>query len=110
MHELAMTEHIVAICLSHAAGRPVRRVTLEIGRLTSVVPDSLRFYFDLCTKNTPLEGAVLEIIEISGRGRCETCGAERTLESLYEQCDCGSCALQYLAGQELKVKELELRA
>jgi hydrogenase nickel incorporation protein HypA/HybF len=42
-------------------------VRLEIGRLSAVVPDSIRFCFDICAQGTPLEGAELEIVESAGQ-------------------------------------------
>lgn len=63
MHELGITRNVVAICSEHAHGAPVRRVTLEIGKLAAVLPESVRFCFDICSRGTLLEGARLEIIE-----------------------------------------------
>jgi len=66
MHELGITRNVVAICSEHANGAAVRRVTLEIGRLAAILPESVRFCFDICTQGTLLEGARLEIIESAG--------------------------------------------
>ena len=66
MHELGITRNVVAICSEHANGAPVRRVTLEIGKLAAILPESVRFCFDICTKGTLLEGARLEIVESAG--------------------------------------------
>jgi len=67
MHELSITRNVVAICAEHAAGVRVTRVTLEIGKMTAVLPDSLRFCFDICARGTTLEGAALEILETAGQ-------------------------------------------
>ena len=76
MHELGITQEIVDIAANHAAGGRVTRVVVEIGRLTAVLPDAVRFCFEACTEGTPIAGAELEIVEVSGRGRCRACGAE----------------------------------
>ena len=76
MHELSITRNIVAIVSDAANGRRVRRVTLEVGKLSGVVPDALAFCFDVATQGTALEGAALDINEIEGRARCLDCGAE----------------------------------
>ena len=99
---------MVAICAEQAAGRAVSRVRLEIGRLSAVMPESIRFCFDVCTRDTPLADATLEIIEIEGRGRCLECGRELALDRPYGQCECGSCAIECIAGQELNIKEMEV--
>jgi hydrogenase nickel incorporation protein HypA/HybF len=67
LHELSITRNVVAIVSERAEGQRVTRVRLEIGRLSAVVPDSIRFCFDICAQGTPLEGAELEIIESAGQ-------------------------------------------
>ncbi len=80
MHELAIVEEIVAAVAEAGGGRPVRHIVLEIGRLSTVLPDAVRFCFDLAAEGTVAEGAALEIVEVPGRGRCRACGGEVALE------------------------------
>ena len=108
MHELGITEEIIAIVSERARGRKVRRVVLEIGKLTAVLPDAVRFCFDLCNQGTPAEGAELEIIETSGKARCRQCGTELILDRPFGRCSCAGTDLEWLAGEELKIKEMEL--
>ncbi len=108
MHELAITRNIVAIVAERAEGRTVRRVRLEVGALSGVVPEAIRFCFDVVARGTVLEGAELEIIDVPGRGRCRSCGESVALEGLIGRCTCGSSALDIVAGEELKIKDMEL--
>ncbi len=108
MHEFGITQNIVAIAAEHAQGAKIQRVTLEIGKLSAIMPDAIRFCFDVCCKDTVLEAATLEIIEIPGLGRCRHCGAEITLEQPFGICSCGSVELDVIRGEELKIKELEI--
>jgi len=108
MHELGITQTIVAIVAEHAKGAKVQRVSLEIGKLSAIMPDSVRFCFDVCSKGTVLEEAELEIIEIPGLARCRQCGAEVPLEQPFGICTCGSVELDVITGQELKIKEMEI--
>ncbi len=110
MHEMGITRNIVSIVAEHAASRPVKRVRLEIGALTAVIPDAIRFCFDVASRGTVLDGAELEIIEIPGRARCRTCGAEIVPATLVPRCPCGSLDVEKLAGEELNIKEYELEA
>lgn len=111
MHELSITRSVVAIVSERAAGQRVMRVRLEIGCLSAILPDAIRFCFDLCAAGTPLAGAALEIDEIPGRGRCNECGADVPLRALVGRCpDCGSAGLRLIAGQELNVKEMEVQS
>ena len=84
------------------------RVTLEIGKLSAVMPDAVRFCFDVCAAGTTLEGAALEIIESAGRAQCRECGEEMLLTQLAGRCRCGSPDLSLLAGDELNIKEMEV--
>ncbi|GAC1630674.1 MAG: hydrogenase maturation nickel metallochaperone HypA [Nevskia sp.] len=109
MHELSVTRNVVAIVAEHAKGQRVTRVRLEIGLLSAILPDAVRFCFDLCAENTPAAGALLEIIEVPGRGRCDDCRAEVELKALVGRCPgCGGSRLQLIAGQEMKIREIEL--
>ncbi|MCV7059134.1 hydrogenase maturation nickel metallochaperone HypA [Mycolicibacterium gilvum] len=47
MHEMAITQSVVDAACAHADGRRVHRVLLEIGELCALVPDSMRFCFEL---------------------------------------------------------------
>jgi hydrogenase nickel incorporation protein HypA/HybF len=109
MHEMSITQSIVEICEQHAAGRRVLSVTLEIGRLAGVVPESVEFCFAACAVGTVLEGADLVIETIPGQGRCHGCGAEFACSSYYEPCpSCGGYQVELLKGEELRVKELDV--
>ncbi len=110
MHELGLTQSIVAIVAEQAAGRKVTRVTLEIGKLSAVMPDAIRFCFDVVAQGSALEGAVLDIIEIPARARCKDCGTEVTLATAAHRCSCGSQRLEMVAGEELNIKSMELEA
>lgn len=108
MHELSICRNIVAIVSDAANGRRVRRVTLEIGKLSGVSSDALTFSFDAATQGTALEGATLEIKEVEGRARCEDCGAEFPTATLFDACACGSHRVERIVGEELNVKSMEL--
>jgi hydrogenase nickel incorporation protein HypA/HybF len=108
MHELSITRNIVAIVSDCAQGRRVRRVTLEVGKLSGVMTDAIAFCFDVVAQGTVLEGASLDIREVEGRARCTACGTEFDMPTLYTSCACGSRRLHRLQGEELKIKTMEL--
>ncbi|MPZ65381.1 MAG: hydrogenase maturation nickel metallochaperone HypA [Pseudonocardiaceae bacterium] len=110
MHELSITQSVVTTVSERLPDATVRRIRLEIGRLSGVAADSVRFCFDMVAEGTPLDGAVLEITESSGRARCRSCGEEFEVNDLLALCDCGSADLELLAGQELLIKEVEVAA
>ncbi len=110
MHEMAITQSVVHAVCARMGDAPVRRICLEIGTLSGVVADSVRFCFDLVTEGTTLEGASLEIIQPSGKARCRDCGVEFALNDLLMLCACGSANRELLAGEELRIREVEVLA
>ncbi len=108
MHELAIAQEIVAQIAESVRDARVTRVVLEIGKLAAILPDAVRFCFDLCSEGTPLEGASLVIIETPGRARCRECGGEVCLERPFGRCQCGCTDLEWLSGEELMIKEYEV--
>ena len=109
MHELSIADAIVQIAVRHANGRPVSAVEVSVGHLRQVVPSSLEFAFELLTNGTLLEGARLELHEITPRGRCRACDTESELPDFPLRCErCGGLDLELLAGEELTVDALEL--
>ena len=108
MHELGIAQEVVAIAEERAGERRVTRVVLQVGKLSGVLPDAVRFCFEACAEGTVVAGALLEIIETPGLGRCRACGADAPLDRPYGQCGCSNTDLEWIAGDELRVKELEL--
>lgn len=109
MHELSITESVIATVSEHAGDSPVLVLTLEIGALSGVVPDSVRFCFELCAQGTPCQDARLDIVDIPGRARCRDCGADDIeLLDTIALCPCGSANLEVTGGQQLKIKHLEI--
>ncbi|MFZ7125046.1 MAG: hydrogenase maturation nickel metallochaperone HypA [Desulfobacterales bacterium] len=113
MHEMGIALEIIDIATAsipeNLAGAHVERVNLKIGKLSAVVPDSLRFCFEVASKDTPLEGAELVIEEIPVRAKCRDCGREWTITSPAFVCEaCGSGALDLLSGRELDIQSIEL--
>ena len=58
------------------AGTPIARINLRIGKLSAVVPESLRFCFEVATRGTAAEGADLSIEEVPVVARCTDCEGE----------------------------------
>ena len=108
MHELAITQSVVDAVGEHAAGARVARVNVRIGKLSGVVPDAMRFCFELVADGTSLQGAELVIDEPAGAGHCRTCGKDFVLGDLILLCPCGSADVDVVAGRELTVQSFEV--
>jgi hydrogenase nickel incorporation protein HypA/HybF len=111
MHELAITQAVVDAVVQRTGGAGIGAVRLEIGKLSGVVPDSVRFCFDLVAEGTPLHGARLEIVEPPGRGRCRDCAAAFDVDDPIVLCPgCDSADVEVLAGRDLRIISVEVRA
>jgi hydrogenase nickel incorporation protein HypA/HybF len=109
MHEMSITQGSIDLCIEHAGGRRIRSLDVEIGELSSVVPEAIEFCFEACSRETLLEGAQLTIIRIPGVGQCHECGLETLLAELYGSClHCGSNRVTIMTGEELRVREIEV--
>jgi len=109
MHEMSITSGIIDLCLEHAAGRRILSIDVEIGALTSVMPEAVEFCFEACCRDTLLEGATLNIFRIPGMGQCKECGAITTIMELYGECqECRSSQMIITSGEELRVREIEV--
>lgn len=108
MHELAVTQSVVDAIGERVDGARVRAVRLDIGRLSGVVPDAVRFCFDVVVQGTPLEGARLDIVQSAGTGRCRDCGRETELSDLIVLCPCGSADVAVTGGRDLYIRSVEV--
>ena len=108
MHELAVTESLVDAVTGRLPGQRVTCVRLEIGALSGVVADSVRFCFDLVTEGTSLEGARLEIAQPPARCHCRICGEDFGPAGPIVMCPCGSAEVTVLAGQDLRILSVQV--
>ena len=108
MHELAITEGVVDAVLERLPGQRVTCVKLEIGALSGIVPDSVRFCFDLVTEGTSLEGAKLEIAQPPAVCHCRICVSDFEPVGPFAICPCGSADVTVLAGEELKITSVRV--
>lgn len=112
MHEMSICESVVQTLEEQAAVQDysrVRVVRLEIGPFAGVEPESLRFCFDVVTRDTLAEGAALEIITTQPQAWCLDCEKNITIVERFDPCpECGGRQLQVSGGDELRIKELEV--
>jgi hydrogenase nickel incorporation protein HypA/HybF len=107
MHELGIAMEIADLAAQRAGDGRVRRVIVDVGQLTAVLPDALAFAWDAAIEGSMLEGAVLEIVVVPGRGKCKACGSEHALTMPFGRCTCGT-ELDLIAGEDLRVRALEV--
>jgi hydrogenase nickel incorporation protein HypA/HybF len=108
MHELAIAEGLVEAVTERLPGTRIACVRLEIGALSGVVADSLRFCFDLATEGTALEGSLLEITEPAARCECRACGEASEPDGPIVLCPCGSADVAVVSGQQLIITSVKV--
>ncbi|MEY9877261.1 hydrogenase nickel incorporation protein HypA/HybF [Streptacidiphilus sp. MAP12-33] len=116
MHEMSIALAVVgqvetaarAVAGEDADPPGARSVTLRVGELAGVVPDSLRFCFELACADTLLAGAELRTEHVPGAARCEPCGADWATGLPPDLCcpRCGGGASELTAGRELEIAEV----
>lgn len=112
MHELSVTENILEIANRHAQQAGARKVTdihIVIGRLSSIVDDSVQFYWDIISQNTLCSGAKLHFNRIPAKMSCQDCGAEFEMGKELTSCiNCGSIRLRVISGEEFWLDSIEI--
>lgn len=112
MHELPVTESILEITLRHAQEAGASRVTdlyLVIGQLSSIVDDSIQFYWDIISQDTPAQGAKLHFRRIPAELLCLDCNNRYTLEGDQLACPlCGGARIEVVAGEEFQLEAIDV--
>ncbi len=112
MHEMSLTESVVRILEQEAARQGfsrVRRVWLEIGALSHVAPEAIAFCFQAAARDSVADGARLDILRVEGAAWCPTCARDVEIAQRFDPCPgCGGHDLHITAGEELRVKEVEV--
>jgi hydrogenase nickel incorporation protein HypA/HybF len=112
MHEMSIALSILDIAAENAAqenAERINQVEVTVGRLSGVLLDSLKFCFEVAKNNTIAKDAKLDIIDIPGRGHCQTCKSEFNIDSLFALCpNCNGISINILQGKELSIKSINI--
>lgn len=113
MHELPATRGILAVALDTARDVQATRVTaidVCIGEMTSIVDDSVQFYFDILAKDTAAAGARLHFNREPGTGTCLSCGQTFAVKPpLDPECPyCRAFAVRVSGGNRFFVESIEV--
>lgn len=112
MHEISLCENIRDLLEDQAVAQgytKVSKVWLDVGPLSCVEPDALRFGFDVVMRGSIAEGAELAIATTAARARCPGCGEVTAVTQRHEICPtCGMPGLHVVSGDELRISKLEV--
>jgi hydrogenase nickel incorporation protein HypA/HybF len=113
VHELPATEGILATALETAAeagAEQVLAIDLVIGDLSSIVDDSVQFYFDILSRDTIADGATLRFRRVPGEALCFGCGHRYTVRPpLDPACPaCHAYAVRVSGGDDFFIESIEV--
>ncbi len=119
MHELSMADAIVKTVLDVAEknqAEEILEVTIEVGKLTMLNPEQLKFLLGVLGENTLLEGAKVIIEEIPVEIKCLSCNYTGTTDPddsdhylMIVKCpECDERNLEIVAGRECNVKNIRI--
>ncbi len=112
MHEMSLCQSVREVIEDQARVQPitaVKTVRLEIGRFFCVEKQALEFAFDVVMCGSVAEGARLEITDLPGRAMCYDCMKEVEIDDRLAPCPvCGGGMLMPVAGDEMRIKNLEV--
>ena len=112
MHELAIMEEAVRMAVATATSSGASRVLalrLRVGALSGVVPEAMRFAFDVVCRDTLAEGARLEIEPVPAVCWCAGCGQEFGCANFMHECPlCHNVSGELRCGRELEIAAVEI--
>ena len=121
MHEFSVTSQIVESVLKEAKKHNAKKVVevhLDIGKLTFLGLEQVRFSYEVLSKGTIMEGSKLHIQEKDGVVKCTSCGYEGDFK--YEDnpiyhiptptLHCPKCGetVEIVAGRECTIRDVKL--
>lgn len=120
MHEISIAGAIVDAVLDAAKknnAKKVSEVLIEIGELTALNPEQLKFIFKTITAGTLAEGAIYDIRVIMPLISCKKCSYNGPI-GFYEKLhfflptircpQCGDVEVDIIAGRECCVKKIKI--
>jgi len=113
MHELSIVEALIdqvgeELDRVGQRGR-VLRLEVNIGRLSGVSPEAVRFAFGLLRSGTIVENAEIAIEEPKAVCHCHACNARTELDDLVFECPC--CAATEITiegGRDMTLQSIEI--
>jgi hydrogenase nickel incorporation protein HypA/HybF len=112
MHELAVTESLLEIAIRHAQAQNAQRITdlyLVIGQWSSIVDDSVQFYWDIISDGTIAKGATLHFNRVPVVLTCQDCGREYHPTGEEFTCpQCGGTNARVKSGDEFRLDAIDV--
>lgn len=113
MHELSLAMDLVeqlSEVVSRENASEVLEINIVIGAMSGVERVPFEFAFPEAARNTPMQGAVLNIEEVPLVLKCNDCGLQEEPDELIMVCPrCNSISVEIVKGREFLVKSMEVK-
>jgi hydrogenase nickel incorporation protein HypA/HybF len=113
MHELPITQNILKIALDYGEKSSAKRITdiyLVIGQLSSVIDESVQFYWPIVSEGTIAQDAVLHFKRIPAKLSCTLCGTDYSIDdgqlTVCPKCD--SSQIKIVTGNEFQLDSIQI--
>ncbi|XOV78623.1 MAG: hydrogenase maturation nickel metallochaperone HypA [Aestuariibacter sp.] len=109
MHELSVMKALIDAVKGYQQqhAQAVKAIRIEVGKLTCIDSERLKFCFDLLREDEGLRDTQLRIDTVTATAKCQGCGKQMQLHHFGQACDCGSFENEILTGNELNLTEIE---
>ena len=111
MHELGVTQNILNIALRNAEEAQAMCITdihLVVGDMSSIVNDSVQFYWDFVSEGTIAEKAQLHFRRVAVVMNCLECQHDYTPKIDLSCPACGSTQVKVIAGEEFYMEAIDV--
>ncbi len=110
MHEMSIVLSIIDIAekeASKANAETIAEIELDIGTLSGIEIEALKFAFKSMKAKSILKNANLQINTIQAEAICEKCSKEFNANDVFTLCPgCNSYETKIIKGKEMRVKSL----
>lgn len=109
MHELSLCKAIADTAIGHAGGRTVERISLQIGHLRQVVPETLQSCWQMRSANGPMSDCVLDVDYVPATIDCRACSETTRLDQPMLRCGaCDSTDVVLTSGDEFLILSIDV--
>ena len=112
MHELPITQSILEIALRNAQKSNAARIAniyIVMGELSTMVDDSIQFYWDMIAEGTIAHGAKLHFRRVPAELQCMACFTKYNPKEKELVCpNCGSVGVKIIAGEEFSLEAIDV--
>ncbi len=114
MHEFSVTTSLLDLAIKHAQEANAQRITdlyLVIGQLSSIIDDSVQFYWNIVSENTIAAGSQLHFRRIPAEALCLKCDTRYLLNEREFACPkCDSEQVRIVAGEEFYLESMDVES